>query len=295
MAIAEHGSFTRAAEVLHVSQPTLSQQIKLLEDSLESPLLDRSGRTVRLTPAGEIYLGYVQRALNEIERGTRAINDVQDLSRGSLRLGWNPITDFLACSLLADFNFLYPGITVSTIEMPQDEIEVAVANDQIDVGIAFGKPWPTSERAGDIENHLLFKEPLSVAVGREHLLSERLTPISPEEFAEEPLVLLNTSFALRSYIDNYCMDNYIVTNVAIETNSLTANIELIRSGSLATVLPVSLINSYEDVVSVPLSPPFSSKAITAFCRKDGHQSPACVAFKELLSEWSERKGKTVPI
>ena len=56
IAIAEHGSFTRAAEALYVSQPTLSQQIKQLEESLQTPLLDRSGRTVKLTDAGEIYL-----------------------------------------------------------------------------------------------------------------------------------------------------------------------------------------------------------------------------------------------
>lgn len=100
LAIAEHGSYTRAAEALHVSQPTLSQQIKQLEESLQSLLLDRSGRSVRLTAAGEIYLRHARRAWGELDAGTRAIHDVQDLSRGSLRLGWNPITDYLTCSLL---------------------------------------------------------------------------------------------------------------------------------------------------------------------------------------------------
>ncbi|MET3176794.1 UNVERIFIED_ORG: DNA-binding transcriptional LysR family regulator [Arthrobacter sp. UYCu721] len=89
-AVAEHQNFTRAAQELHVSQPTLSQQIKQLETTLHVQLLDRSGRTVRLTDAGEAYLRYARRALLELDAGTRAIHDVQDLSRGSLRLAMTP-------------------------------------------------------------------------------------------------------------------------------------------------------------------------------------------------------------
>ena len=65
IAISEHGSFTKAADTLHVSQPTLSQQIKQLEDTLSTPLLDRSGRTIRLTDAGEIYVHHARRAWRE--------------------------------------------------------------------------------------------------------------------------------------------------------------------------------------------------------------------------------------
>ena len=82
IAIDDYGTYTRAAEALHVSQPTLSQQIKQLEDSLNSILVDRTGRNVHLTDAGQIYARHARRALSEIEAGTRAIHDVDDLSRG---------------------------------------------------------------------------------------------------------------------------------------------------------------------------------------------------------------------
>ena len=62
LAVADHGNFTRAAEALHVSQPTLSQQIRQFEESLGVPLLDRSGRSVRPTDAGEAYIRYARRA-----------------------------------------------------------------------------------------------------------------------------------------------------------------------------------------------------------------------------------------
>ncbi|WP_197277920.1 transcriptional regulator CynR [Arthrobacter alpinus] len=139
-AVAEHQNFTRAAEVLHISQPTLSQQIKQLEKSLAVQLLDRSGRTVRLTDAGETYLSYARRALRELDAGTRAIHDVQDLSRGSLRLAMTPtFTAYIIGPLVERFSTLYPGIFLSVQEMTQDRMEAALAEDTLDLGIAFAK------------------------------------------------------------------------------------------------------------------------------------------------------------
>src|ERR1700756_490728 len=89
-AVADHGSFTRAAAALHVSQPALSQQIRELEQRMGAQLLDRSGRIVRATDVGKTYLRHVQRALDELGAGERAIRDVQDLSFGELRLGFTP-------------------------------------------------------------------------------------------------------------------------------------------------------------------------------------------------------------
>lgn len=87
LAVAEQGNFTRAAEALHVSQPTLSQQIKQLEDTLGAPLFDRSGRAVRLTDAGEAWMRYARLALQDLDAGARAIHDVATLERGPFAAG----------------------------------------------------------------------------------------------------------------------------------------------------------------------------------------------------------------
>lgn len=168
LAVAEHHSFTRAAESLFVSQPTLSQQIKQLEESLDVQLLDRSGRSVRLTDAGEVYLHHARRALGELDAGKRAIHELQDLSRGSLRLGMTPITEYLVTPLLDSFNTHFPHISVSTLEMPQDDIESGVAEDDIDVGIAFTNTLSTDARSVEIDSHILFIETLNLAVGKAH-------------------------------------------------------------------------------------------------------------------------------
>ena len=295
LAIAEHGSFTRAAEVLRVSQPSLSQQIKQLEESLQTPLFSRSGRSVTLTNAGEVYLQHARRARGELEAGRRAVHDVQNLSRGSLRLGWTPITDYLTCSLLEDFNSRYPGIILKTLEMPQGEIELAVAEDSIDVGIAFGKPFSGEPQSSDIQMDLLFEETLCVAVGNAHPLAGKQARMSVQEFGKESLALLNTDFALRHHIDRYCLEHHVTPNVAIDSNSLNVIIEMIQFGPLATVIPKSIVRTQCGLYSINLSPEMPHKAITLFYRNSGYKSPAVKAFSKLASDWSVRRLTETPI
>ncbi len=295
LAIAEHRSFTRAAEALHVSQPSLSQQIKQLEESLQSTLLDRSGRTVRLTDAGEIYLSHARRAWGELDAGMRAIHDVEDLSRGSLRIGWNPITDYLACSLLVKFNNLYPGITVTTLEMPQDAIEAAVAEDRIDVGIAFSEPFAAEAGYSDVETNLLFEESLCLAVGNAHPRAKQTEAISAAELERESLVVLNTEFALRRHLDRYCTEQSIGPRIAVETDSLSVLIEMIQVGPLATVLPCSIVREQCGLHAIAVSPELPRKAITVLCRTAGYKSPACGAFTALAAQWASRRAEETPM
>ena len=295
LAIAEHRSFTRAAEALHVSQPTLSQQIKQLESSLQSLLLDRSGRTVRLTDAGEIYLRHALRAREELAAGRRAINDVKNLSRGSLRVGWTPITDYLTCTLLEAFSSRYPGITLSTFEMPQDEIELAVAEDKIDFGIAFGKSIAKDSRSADIGVDVLFQDKLCVAVGNAHPRVNFLDSFSIKDFEQESLALLNSGFALRSIIDKYCLENRIKPRVSVESNSLNVIIEFIQIGNLSTVLPQTIVNSQCGIYPIELSPELPTKAITLSYRNGGYTSPACTAFKKLAPDWALQRESEVPL
>ena len=295
IAIAEYGSYTRAAEALYVTQPTLSQQIKQLEESLQTSLLDRSGRTIRLTDAGEIYLRHARRAWDEMDAGTRAINDVDDLSRGSLRLGWTPITDHLTCCLLENFNFRYPGITLNTFEMPQDDIKDAVIEGRIDIGIAFTVPFSTRAQSSEVETRILFEEKLCLAVGNAHPFAGKRKKISEQELGRESLVLLNTNFALRNVIDQYCHEHNIAPRVSVETNSLSVIIEMIQFGSLATVLPNSIVHTHCGLYSIMTSPEMPRKAVTLISRKDGYKSPTCKAFTELASKWSTRRLEEIPL
>lgn len=294
IAVAEMQSFTRAAEALYVSQPTLSQQIKQLEDLLDVQLLDRSGRTVRLTAAGEVYLHHARRALGEMNAAKRAIHELQDLSRGTLRLGMTPITDYLAVPLLEQFNARFPGITVNTLEMPQDEIKTALSEDRVDIGIAFSSTLSTEDSSDDIDSHILFIETLSLAFGENHPLAGQKGPMSKHALEQEPLVLFNTDYALRRNIDLYCVEHGIKLPVAMEASSLSVIIEIVRLGRLATILPDTISCAQYGISSIPLLPELPHHTITLICRKGSYKSPACQAFGEVASEWSSVRCQLQP-
>lgn len=284
IAIADHKSFTRAAEALYVSQPTLSQQVKQLEELLDAQLLDRSGRNVRLTDAGEVYLSYARRALGELDAGRRAIHELQDLSRGSLRLGMTPITDYLAAPLLDNFNKQYPSIMLNALEMPQDVIESSVSEDRIDIGIAFTNTLSNEARSTDIDTHTLFIESLNLAVSESHPSAD-LEAITGETLEQLPLVLLNTDFALRRHIDLYCFEHNITPNIVMEANSLSVIIEVLRMGRLATILPNTIACMQNGIRTVVMVPQLPHHTITMICRKGAYKSPACIAFSSLAMQW----------
>ena len=294
LTVAEHQSFTRAAKALHVSQPTLSQQVKKLEDALGVQLLDRSGRAVRLTDAGEIYLHHARRALHELDAGKRAVKELNDLSYGYLRVGMTPITQHLTTSLLDLYRSRYPGIVVAAVEIPLDVIEAGVGEGKFDVGIALASAPTARGHASNVETQDLFTEPLTLAVGAVHPLARRQVPLTIEELRQQALVLLNPDFALRRQFDRYCVENSVAPLIAIETNSLSMILQTIALGHLMTVLPSMIASAYTGIESVPLSPELPNFKIALIASKNAYKSPACRAFEKVAEEWCLRSCQLVP-
>jgi LysR family transcriptional regulator, cyn operon transcriptional activator len=276
LAVAENGSFTRAALALHVSQPALSQQIKQLEDSLGAQLFDRSGRVTRLTDAGETYATYARKALRDLEEGKRAIHDVADLSRGSLRIGLTPtFTSYVAGPLVEAFHERYPNVTLSLREMAQDRIEALLADDVLDVGIAFD-----DVRSADVEVIALMVESLALVVGRRHPLARRRR-VGAQDIAGESLILLTEEFATRELIDRYCRENHIQPTVAIEANSISAVVESVRRTTLSTLLPAGIASASKDLFAIPLGPQTLQRTAALLWRKAAYRSAAGQAFTVL--------------
>lgn len=279
LAVAEHCNFTRAAEALHVSQPTLSQQIRQLEESLGAPLFDRSGRSVRLTDAGQAYVAYARRALQDLEAARRAIHDVQDLSRGTLKLAMTPtFTAYLTGPLLSRFNQRHPGIDLGIEEMPQDRLEAALAEDRVDLGIAFA-----GGHLAEIEPQPLFSETLSLMVGP-HCPEQGRRPLSAAALGRQSLVLLGADFATRRHIDLYCRQQGIAPRIAVEANSVSAIVEIVRHGPLATLLPSSIASTQPGLRTLALRSPPAPRNVVLLERKGAYRSAACQAFRQMLLE-----------
>ncbi|MBD0711561.1 MULTISPECIES: transcriptional regulator CynR [unclassified Streptomyces] len=286
LAVADHGNFTRAAEELHISQPTLSQQIKQLERTLGVQLLDRTGRSVRLTDAGAVYVDHAQRALRDLAAAERAVHDVQDLSRGHLRLGITPtFTAYLAGPLTAGLHARHPGVSLSLEEMTQGRIEAALLADDLDLGIAFAGPHLPGVAATP-----LFTETLGLVTGCREPAADQASPLPVGEIADRQLALLSGDFATRGHVDAYFSRHRVSPRIAIEANSVQALVEIVQRTPLATVLPDAVAHDHPHLTPAPLDPPLPTRTVTLLRRADAYESAAARAFTELTHALVRERG-----
>jgi len=137
VAVAEELHFGRAAARLHMAQPPLSQQIRALEDELGARLLERSSRSVRLTPAGAAYLAEARGVLSRVEAAGRVARRIHLGEEGEITVGYmNPVMDAVLCRALAELRLARPGVVPLLRELPTPRSWTSCARD--------GWTWPSS-------------------------------------------------------------------------------------------------------------------------------------------------------
>jgi LysR family cyn operon transcriptional activator len=280
LAVVDHGNFTRAAQALYVSQPTLSQQIKQLEDSLGAELLTRGGRTVQTTDAGAVYVEYARRVLRDLEAGKRAIHDVQDLSRGNLRVAMTPtFMAYLAGPLVRDFRAEYPRIHLEVFELSMRDIEAGLADDSLDIAIAFSEVWNP-----DIEWSALYTEKLALMVGAGHPLFDRIESLAAKELASLPMALLTSNFITRTCVDDYCRAHELMPIVELEASSVNALLEIVRHAGLATVLPEATASEERSIRKIDFADEPPQRIAALLKRRNSYQTTASLAFETLVRQ-----------
>jgi LysR family transcriptional regulator, cyn operon transcriptional activator len=285
-AVVDHGSFTRAAQALHVSQPALSQQVKELEERVGAQLLDRSGRKIRVTDLGAIYLQHAGRALEELEQASRAVRDVEDLSTGLLRLGVTlSVATYLIGPLLQCFRKRYPGIVLTIRVLPQESIEPLLRDDELDLGIGFGD-LPSE----DIEATLLHDERPTLIVGKHHA-KMRKAVVTAKELAQMDLALLDASFSTRRLADHYFRSKNLRPKIVVEANSIEALMEIVRHTDLVTLLPENIVRA--GLVAVRLQPALETRRAALLRRRNAYCSAATRAFmamaRDMTKDWDTRE------
>ena len=278
LAVADHGNFTRAAKSLHVSQPALSQQVKHLERTLGAVLFDRSGRSVRLTTAGEVYAYHARLALRDLSAGERAVHDVRDLSRGQLRVGATPtFTAYLIGPLVHRFHTEYPGIQLTVVEPNQDRIENDLLSDCLDLGIGFA-----GEHAPGIVHRTLFTETMSLVVSSSHRFAATTGSLPVAELADEPLAMLSANFATSAHVRAYLASQDVRQRIAVETDSVMSLLALIKCGSLVSVLPDVVVGQDAGLRCIPLTPAPPGRSVQLMWRGGVYPSAAMRAFVDIV-------------
>lgn len=249
LAVARLQHVTRAAEALHITQSTLSHQLQQLEESLGVALFDRLGRGVALTQAGELFVAFAARAVAEVEEGKAAIGELLSLSRGRLRIGIiHTYNATLLPPIVADFVRRYPGVRVSIEDLPASEVERAVAEGDLDLGIAFA---PAARE--DLVAEELFSERLVLVVRNDHPFAS-LQEIPAARLAGVELALQTKRFSSRNLIDQ-ALGQWIQAGARLEMSSIGAMLETIRLHGMAAIIFEGAMRQDASLVQIPIVEP----------------------------------------
>jgi DNA-binding transcriptional LysR family regulator len=220
--VAEHGSFSLAAETLHLTQPAVSKRIVALEEELDARLFDRGGREVRLTEAGRVLLEHAQRALDELDAARHSIHD---LATGDIR-----------------------GRTAFKRRYPEVRLELRfVESEEALAGVAAGTPELaviTLPRATPprVIAEPLWQDELLVVCGRDHPLATNRTPV-PADLAPYPAILPDSGTVTRQIVHEAFAAHGIELTVEMSTNHLETIRMMVILGLGWSVLPATLVDS----------------------------------------------------
>jgi LysR family cyn operon transcriptional activator len=274
VAVAGALHFGRAAQRLHVSQPTLSQQIHNLEEELGTPLFERGARGVRLTQAGEAFLTHASRALEDVGAGTRAVGALRGLTTGVLRVGYLPSLRGLVVPAIAAVLRRSPGVRVTAREGVVRGIERRVADGKLDVGVALA-----STRLPGLEAEAIFESRLWLVVNKRHPLAQA-PRATPKMLEGESFALLARGLRGRTLADSWLASTGFSPHVILESDAVGAVLAMVRGGLAVTLLPEPRFAEAESLPVVPLSPSPPSQLTALVWRQGSVLAPASLAFAE---------------
>ncbi|MCH4904576.1 LysR family transcriptional regulator [Cylindrospermopsis raciborskii CHAB3438] len=229
-AAARHGSFTRAAEELFLTQPTVSMQIKQLTKSVGLPLFEQVGKRLFLTEAGRELFATCREIFNVISQFEITVADLKGLKQGSLRLAVITTAKYIIPRLLGPFCELYPGIDVSLQVTNHEGILERMTANLDDLYIMSQLPEHL-----DIQFQPFLDNPLMVFAPVNHPLSTE-TNISLERLAQEPFIMREPGSGTRRAIQSLLEENGIKVRVKLELGSNEAIKQAIAGGLGISVL-----------------------------------------------------------
>lgn len=279
IAVCEELHFTRAAEKLGIAQPSLSQQIRNLEDEFGTPLIDRIGKKNVITEAGTILLQHCYNVFHELAQAKMAIRDLQGLQRGSLKAGalLSAIHSVLPSSVAA-FRLAYPNIRLSLQTMRNQEIYEQLLHNELDLGIAY-----LMETHESLESVRLYTETLSLAAPADHPVVQ-VNEVTLAILQETPSILLPDSYYVRQRINEACRTFDFVPAPVLEMSSVDSILAMVLQGIGVTVLPSSYLahRNSPAIRVIPISVPAVLSEVGILYRKNKFLCTASRAFIDQL-------------
>lgn len=225
-------SFTRAAEKLFVTQPTISKMLKNLEDELNCTLLIRDGRKLLMTDTGQVVFERGLAILDEFRQLEAELSDINHLNKGVLRLGIPPMVGMLMAGPISLFRQRYPGVELKISEFGGLTVQQAVMNGELDLAMT---ALPVEDEEA-LTTRLLFSHPLCVLVPRSGEWLEQ-TSVSPEQLAAHPLLIYNEDFALSRQLMQLFAHHDVKPRIAARSGQWDFLAAMVQAGVGVAILP----------------------------------------------------------
>ena len=273
------GSFSLASKSLFITQSTISQQIRKLEEELGVELLTRDTRHVTLSDYGEQFYPCAVQVLEEARAGAERIKDVKALKVGTLSVGATYSFGPLLKQTVLDFYRKFPRIRLNLVITSKEELRQMLLDRELDVALTYKSP------IGDdhIESHLLFQSRLCL-VGRIGELKGVGPEVSVQYLPRFPLALPSKGLQARDTLEDVLFAQGVKLDIRLEINSVRSLLDLVGSSPLVTILSEEAIHQVQGFEAVPINHPDGRMDGCYHYLKGTYHKMAAQKFVEILKE-----------
>ena len=276
---AELQNFTEAAHGLYISQSTLSQQIKQMEDELGIPLFDRIGKRVRLTEAGAKFLPYARQTILDADSGRQVIHDLKGLKTGELRIGVTYGLSSLLTPVLVQFSAKYPDVKIVVEFGTSQELLDKLRTTRVDFLLSFL----------ELQNNELFisqrlyDSPLTLVAHPSNPVGNKKF-IQMKELQEIPLVLPAKGFHTRQFLNEALAGNNIKPNIKMELNDINTLLQLVETGNWCTIMTVAAVKARKTLRTIPIKGLNIISQASITWPKDSYRKKSVLIFTEMIQK-----------
>ena len=247
LAVAEAGSFSRAANRLGISQPNVSQQMRDLEAGMRVSLFQRRGKRILLTSAGVIFQEHARAILRQLENFLEELNREPGQLRGTLHLGVVPVLNVaLVPHLLGLFAAGHPGISLTVEEISSTDIETALEEGRMDVGLGF-----VTRHSPNLRYERLCTDQFALIVHESHPWAKRRV-IGLSELHQQRLLQLPDTFVMRRMTDAICREHQVRPRTIAEINAIETLLRSLAPLKAATLMPKIALRGTNGLLAIRL-------------------------------------------
>jgi len=279
LVLSREGSFSKAADVLNITQPSLSQYIKKIEKEIGLSLFDRTNGDVRLTDAGRVYLESGKQILDLEQQMNAKFHDIAEHKAGTLRIGTSPFRSALMMPTVAKyFQSIYPGMHLVIDEMESHELIDGCEHGDFDFCLTM---LPVDERIFAyepiVEEELVLAVPTSAKLRHTVSLPDRKYPaIDANQLNGLPFVMITESQVMQKALNSLCLEHKLSIDTAVVVKSLEAQIAMVRAGVGVALVPTGIERFCSDgeVRFYSFTQQLPKRKVVAMWRKDRYLSLA---------------------